>query len=68
MVNKERQSIIHLHGSTKPTLQTLLDNNVQLGEIVIYHGKDEQALYILTNDMINNINDNNQNNNGEENI
>lgn len=49
MANENRQKIIHLHGSTEPTLQTLLDNNVQLGEIVVYHGKDEQALYILTN-------------------
>jgi hypothetical protein len=53
MINENRPHLIHLHGSTKPTLQTFIDNNVQLGEIVVYHGKDEQALYVLTNDLFN---------------
>ena len=52
MSNKNRQHLIHLHGSTEPTLQTLLTNNVQPGEIVVYHGKDEQALYIIYDKQI----------------
>lgn len=43
----DRPHIIHLHGTEPPTLERLLEKNVQLGEIVVQHGEEEQALYIL---------------------
>jgi hypothetical protein len=46
-MGSDRQKIIHLHGTTEPTLEILKAKGVQLGEIVVYHGEDEQALYIL---------------------
>ena len=50
---QERQKIIHLHGSTEPTMEVLKAKGVELGEIVVYHGEDEQALYILCNNAEN---------------
>lgn len=48
-MGSDRQKMIHLHGSTEPTLEMLEAKRIQLGEIVVYHGDDEQALYIIYN-------------------
>ena len=41
-----RQKLIHLHGSVAPTTEKATN----MGEILVQHGKDEQALYTLYND------------------